>query len=133
MSTQGLLPGTACVHVCARFNDHKWKQYVAEFKPLKIFNCNSCKRRCSSLASLKAHINHMHCDGKHKCEHCARYFSTRTVLRIHTEENHLGITFQCPQCNVSYSHKTSLRAHLKSLAHFKSLASFKKTETQEIC
>uniref|UniRef100_A0A8D9A8Q2 Zinc finger protein 26 n=1 Tax=Cacopsylla melanoneura TaxID=428564 RepID=A0A8D9A8Q2_9HEMI len=92
-------------------NDHKWKEYVAEFKQLYCFECNSCNERFNHLNYLKRHIKRIHSD-RVQCELCGTSFINPSNLKRHIKSFHFAITYQCVKCYSSYKSKLALRNHV---------------------
>ncbi|XP_023334184.1 zinc finger and BTB domain-containing protein 24 [Eurytemora carolleeae] len=81
----------------------------------KIFLCDFCDERFSTIRLRNKHINAVH-NKRFECDQCERKFSEKTRLTIHMRTHTGEKPFVCDLCGYSCNQRNNLRKH-KELRH----------------
>ena len=92
-----------------------------QFKEIKMgktdYHCKFCRKRFSTVHSLKRHIHTVHEGNKdYKCESCSKSFFQSGSLNKHTYTVHEGHRdFKCKFCGKSFSQEGTLKIHINTV------------------
>jgi len=79
----------------------------------KMYSCNFCDKKLSTLGGIYLHTKVVHNEVRHPCPQCDYQATQPHSLKTHIQYKHEGSKFPCDQCKHQAPTKGGLRRHYK--------------------